>query len=634
VAKKLGNSSPSQWGIEMQPPRSARKIVNKYKKYQRGADIKILYDAYSRLWFESEKYIQASEHANISGVQTRVILRGWIDPSRIKLLRAYLLLIKLLGADLNFRFGFERRDVAQALGDSYLKSGFKIEFASDLSPRFQIFRTFRGYGYKAYELSEQAKASLQNLKHLNAIENSNSKSVVDVTIDSILTLKVEKNVTNKVRRVLLLPPEVLAVDALALKNIEILISFLRSFWLPNLAEILASKVPNEFQDRFRFLAEVYPSGIAESSVILNVKRLYKHSDPGSFVNEQVRFPTVHFRNRIGHARPGNMRVECDLVELTELTDVKIQKGGTIICDHDLVVVDRAADPRFENVSGQREHVFGSSLRGQTVMVELCQDAAKSIDNGILLSGRNDYNWYHWMVEYLPRVIEIEKEIDPGIPWVISNRVPKTGVEALKMISTRGVLICDAEKRQYFKKLIVLSPNASVFDTDLAPWEQISRFNTHNLQELRIAMRRMSSNSRLPEKVFIVRESKHRNVVNQGQLVEIALGYGFHPVNLEDMDFSEQLDLFSNAKAVITVGGAVMANYLFMPQESHVIQLNNVASRDFVIPPLLSSIAGSKFTSILGEPNKDRILRNSRTEHVHESYVIKPRILKTVLESLN
>ena len=637
LPKNPGDSSTSNSRRDLHEalkrmPRSAQKILNSYAKYQNDADIKILYDAYSQLWFESEKYIR--RHEDQSGLQTRVILIGWMNPRRVTLLRGYLLFIKLLGADLNFRFGWERSDVAQALGNLHLKSGFKIEFASDLSPRFRVFRTFGEHGFRAVASTEQAKTSLKNLNLLHIVENSNSKSAVDVQIDSVVTQEIEKNLTNKVRRVLLLPPENLAVHSLMQQNIDILISFLRGFRLPNLAEILASKVPSEYRDRFRFLAEVCPSGITDSSMILNVKRLYKHCDPESFVNRQFVFPIIDYKKNIGHAMPGNIPVEFDLTELTELTDAKIQKGGTIICDHELVVVDRAADPRIENVSGQWDHVFGSSSYGRAAMLQLCEDAAESKDNGILLSGRNDYNWYHWMVEYLPRVIEIDKEIDSRIPWVISNRVPKTGVEALKMISTRDILVCDSEKLQHFKELIVMSPNASVIDTVLAPWERISRFNTHNLQELRSAMRRISSNSSFPEKVFIVRESTHRNVLNQDQLVDIARGYGFRPISIENQDFSEQLDLFSNAKVIITAGGAVMANYLFMSKESHVIQLNNLANRDFVIPPLLSSIAGSKFTSILGKPKKVKKVRHLRIDQIHESYLIKPRLLESVLDSLN
>jgi capsular polysaccharide biosynthesis protein len=268
------------------------------------------------------------------------------------------------------------------------------------------------------------------------------------------------------------------------------------------------------------------------------------------------------------------------------------------------------------------------------MVNLCEDAAESYENGVLLSGRNDFNWYHWMIEYLPRVIEIEKKIDPGIPWVITNRVPKTGVEALKKLSTREILVCDAEKLHHFKKLNVMSPNASVIDTVLAPWERVSRFNTHNLHGLRSAMRSASSKSSHAEKVFIVRDSTHRNVVNQDQLVEVAVGYGFHPISMENYDFSQQLDLFSNAKVIITAGGAIMANYLFMPEGSHVIQLNNEANKDFIIPPLLSSIAGSRFTSVVGKPKKSKNVRNLRIDQIHESYVIKPQTLETVLASLN
>ncbi len=627
--------TPRHWSIATRIPRSARKIVDKYSKYQNGADIKILYDAYSQLWFESKKFIRI--HEDIINPQTRVIIIGWMNPRDVTLLRVYLLLIKLLGADLSFRFGGERPDVACVLGNSHLKSGFKIEFASDLSPRFRIFRTLMRSHYRANASSEQTKASLQNWNQVvgNSNENSNRKAVVDVTIDIATIFYVEENLTNRLRRLFSLPSELLVVEALMVENIEILISFLRGFRLPELAEILSSKVPYEYQDRFRFLAEDYQGERnTDLSRILNIKRLYKHSDSKSFAHGKVRFPEIDFKNSIGLAKPGNVQVDCDFAELTELSDVQIQKGGTIICDHELVVVDRSADPRIEFVSGQWDHVFGSSSNGQTAMVNLCEDAAESYDNGVLLSGRNDFNWYHWMIEYLPRVIEIEKEIDPEIPWVITNRVPKTGVEALKKISTREILVCDAEKLQHFKKLNVMSPNASVIDTVLAPWERISRFNTRNLHGLRSAMRSASSKSSLPEKVFIVRNSTHRNVLNQDQLVEVAVGYGFHPISMESYDFSQQLDLFSNAKVIITAGGAIMANYLFMPKESHVIQFNNEANKDFIIPPLLSSIAGSRFTSVVGKPKKGKNFRNLRIDQIHESYVIKPQRLETVLASLN
>jgi hypothetical protein len=72
----------------------------------------------------------------------------------------------------------------------------------------------------------------------------------------------------------------------------------------------------------------------------------------------------------------------------------------------------------------------------------------------------------------------------------------------------------------------------------------------------------------------------------------------------------------------------------MPEGSHVIQLNNEANKDFIIPPLLSSIAGSRFTSIVGKPEKSRNARNLRIEQIHESYVIKPQRLETVLAFLN
>ena len=82
------------------------------------------------------------------------------------------------------------------------------------------------------------------------------------------------------------------------------------------------------------------------------------------------------------------------------------------------------------------------------------------------------------------------------------------------------------------------------------------------------------------------------------------------MRLENLDFSEQLELFSNAKVAISSDGAVMANYLFMPQDSHVIPIKQCSKYRFYY--FIIAIFNRRFKS-------------------HE---VKPRILESVLESLN
>lgn len=627
--------SAPPWSVGMQTPRRAKSILKKYERFQQNGDINLLYQAFSETSEEMLRYVQIEENEK-SKYQTRVILRGWIDPQLRSKFRTLLVLKKLMGADLNYEFGFLREDVALALGKSHIDSGFKIEFSSDLSSKVHPFKSFLGASFIPNASSAKTKALLDQWLpwSMSLGRQDLSAEIVPVTIDSLYVVKVERNLLNQMRKVVFLAPKLLPADALMLTNAEVLIATLRSFSCPQFARVVQDRVPTEYVEKMRFLSEV--DGIGSEYVeskVLEVTRIYEN-DSANDSGAIEKFPKIEFKGNIGTAVPGSISVQSDLVKITDVSDANVQKGGTILGNDKLLVVDRAADPRIEFVSGQWDHIFSSPLCGDLALVSIREPDQRAYKNGVLLSGRNDFNWYHWMIEYLPRALEVEHMVEPDIPWVVSNRVPSSGLEALKMISKREILVCDSEKLCHFDNLKVLSPNSSVIDTLLAPWEKISRFNVANLRALREQLLIHSTESKFSKRVFIERKSTHRNVVNQEQLVEVAVNQGFEPISIDDLSFSDQLNLFANSEAVITAGGAVMANFIFMKPNSQLIQLNTSANKDFVIPALLCAISGSEFTSVVGRPVVEKGKKQSLIDQIHNSYKINPRDLYLALNSIN
>jgi capsular polysaccharide biosynthesis protein len=79
-----------------------------------------------------------------------------------------------------------------------------------------------------------------------------------------------------------------------------------------------------------------------------------------------------------------------------------------------------------------------------------------------------------------------------------------------------------------------------------------------------------SNSRL--RVFISRRKAGvRRIVNEKQVVDCLESFGFHTYVLEEMSFSDQVRLFSQADAIVAPHGAGLANMIFSFSGTRVLE---------------------------------------------------------------
>jgi capsular polysaccharide biosynthesis protein len=75
------------------------------------------------------------------------------------------------------------------------------------------------------------------------------------------------------------------------------------------------------------------------------------------------------------------------------------------------------------------------------------------------------------------------------------------------------------------------------------------------------------------KIYISRsQASFRRVKNESELTVILLSMGFECLNLESLDFESQVKIFQNTHIVVAPHGAGLANIVFMPLGSTVIEL--------------------------------------------------------------
>lgn len=308
----------------------------------------------------------------------------------------------------------------------------------------------------------------------------------------------------------------------------------------------------------------------------------------------------------------------------------VQKGATVVVDGRLMVFEEAADPRYDFVAGQYDTVFGSSISPDQALVHLYPVETLSVREGVLLSGRNDGNWYHWVIEYLPRLMMLQKGLPEDIPLIVTDRTPKSGIELLRSLTSRPLLTLNSDRAHLVEVLHVVAPPVQVLDSTEVPWADGIRMNPEPLLSLRERVLTAVKSTVPTRRIFLRRRSSHRGLVNEPDLAKIALELGFEAVDPGSMTWQEQLELFSSASILVGASGAVMANYLFMARGSRILALTSVALHDFVLPAALAEVAGAEFSYLLG-PNVSPLESVTyRRDWIHSSFSIDPSAFQRAL----
>ncbi|UII27787.1 glycosyltransferase family 61 protein [Fulvivirga maritima] len=178
-----------------------------------------------------------------------------------------------------------------------------------------------------------------------------------------------------------------------------------------------------------------------------------------------------------------------------------------------------------------------------------------------------YNYFHWVVDCLPLLQAVQHDL--GNVIVIINKNPKQfQIDSLQLlgVAKENIMEWNYEKA-LIKELIVPQFRRVTSDLD-------DLFSPLAINWLRNSIfRGVDLTPRYHTKVYISRsKNSFRKVVNEAEIDEMLSAKGFFKYYLEDMSFSDQVNLFYNADVIISPHGASMTNLIFMSEKSKVIEL--------------------------------------------------------------
>jgi hypothetical protein len=361
--------------------------------------------------------------------------------------------------------------------------------------------------------------------------------------------------------------------------------------------------------------------------ILEIDRHLSNLDQKSaqpFVKPQKNKKKVSFVNTV-------VDLAVPLTGFTELKSVIVYEGCQVKQNKKLILIEDAADPIRDFVAGQWSYTYGGNAQPDAVLLDRKSIGTVDVQSGILLGGRNENNWYHWVIEYVAR-LAFDGTIPPAIPILVSDSVPEGFLEVISSFSEREIVRLPKKLDWRVESLFVAQPLAQILDSIVIPWEEGLSVNSEALGTFRDTVLRGHRTYPSPSKVFLIRNAGHRGLINQKTLRRAAETFGFTSVDPSTMTWNQQVNLFRNAKTVVGAGGAVMANYLFMPPNSKIVALTNEGLWDFVLPAQISAIAGAEFSYLLGIPKHGP--NKTSVEQMHSAFKISLKSFKNQLKHLD
>lgn len=303
------------------------------------------------------------------------------------------------------------------------------------------------------------------------------------------------------------------------------------------------------------------------------------------------------------------------------------------------VYDWAATPALPYVAGESAYLKGTSLAMDRAVTLYEWTGEQEHDEALHLAGRCAINYFHWIVEYLPRLLLAEDfDVPAGIPALVPAGMPRQMVEAGE-IANRGrfrLIEKPFDVRASVKRLHIPSMPTCIVDGRALPFPMIGGMDRDMFKRYR---RRIldhvagSAGSDLPRRVYLTRNAQHRQLGNESKVIATLEKRGFVAVDPVTLSFSDQVRLFRDAEAITGAGGAAFTNLLFCESQPFVaisVARHNV---DFPLFANLLDIAGGRFSHVPGRPLVDSMGCINEDQYVHVDYEVSAKAFVDTLDRM-
>ena len=245
-------------------------------------------------------------------------------------------------------------------------------------------------------------------------------------------------------------------------------------------------------------------------------------------------------------------------------------SSSVVLSEKKVLIERVGSGDQSKFSYAAGHII---CHGKTnALVRLCDN--KVVSHGIFLGGNGSFNYYHWLVEIIPKfqfLQNLPKEF-LEYPLLVSESaklIPSFAETLAKVTNGRDINYLSSNESYLVNDMIYLdAPNILPFNSVGLNSPNVSDYliRKESIKYLRDNFLETKNDEKswgdsCPKKVFLARKISRRSY-NQDQVQLLLAQCGFVNVFMEELSFSRQIEVINNADWIVGPSGAAWTNLVF------------------------------------------------------------------------
>jgi hypothetical protein len=318
-----------------------------------------------------------------------------------------------------------------------------------------------------------------------------------------------------------------------------------------------------------------------------------------------------------------------LITPDSVVNAQIWHQRFIVVNSEWLLIDETCSPQIDFVAGHSLFIEQTRLLSGGVSLQKPAGGRQiNLAEAIFLIGRADENWYHLLLDTLPRYLWFES-LDSHVPVLVRSDLPKTSIDLLCKLIPRTLIFVEPNDTVSVALLHFIAGRSTVFDSEPISGLERVKFSPENLRKMKnwiLGTLSASEEIEFPKKIFINRSSKYRNLINSRSVAEKLAKQGYEKLECTEQFFLHQSEYFARANHIVTPGGAVLANILFMKEGSRVTAIRSTRGSDLRLWEKLAQACGIEFTEVIGIPS---YFGPNSLERQHSNYFLPLKRLNKI-----
>ena len=244
-------------------------------------------------------------------------------------------------------------------------------------------------------------------------------------------------------------------------------------------------------------------------------------------------------------------------------------SSSVVLNDSEAIIERAVISGLDNFVYKAGHIVAH--RSKTAIVQLGD--VVTIEKGIFLGGNGSFNYYHWMIEILPKLQFLSDlpEQFKKYPLLVSEYVEQIPAfkTTISIFAPGRELISLKKNFSYSVGNLIYIDSPSNLPFNLRKGEKFGlSYSLISGDSVRFVKNRIFArlktdfkNSNHAKRLFFSRKCERRKY-NKNDVLECLAKFGFEEVFMEDISFEKQVALMHNAELVVGPSGAVWTNLIF------------------------------------------------------------------------